>query len=51
MLMVKSVEVELIKQSKPELSKGFPAATGSGSLMSTTTASEVRNVLATEAAC
>lgn len=35
----------------PELSIGFPAGIGSGSLMSTTTTSEVRNVLATEDAC
>lgn len=35
----------------PELSIGFPAGTDSGSLMSTTTTSDVRKVLATEAAC
>ena len=36
---------------QPELSMGFPAGTGSGSLISTTTTSDVRKVFATDAAC
>lgn len=35
----------------PELSMGFPAGTGSGSLISTTTQSDIKNVFATDAAC
>lgn len=35
----------------PELSMGVPAATDSGSFISTTTQSDIKKVLATEAAC
>ena len=37
--------------NKPELSIGLPTGTGSGSLISTTTQSDIKNVFATEAAC
>ena len=35
----------------PELSMGFPAGLGSGSLISTTTQSDIKNVFATDDAC
>jgi len=37
--------------NKPELSIGLPTGTGSGSLISTTTQSDIKKVFATEAAC
>jgi hypothetical protein len=40
-----------ISNYRPELSMGFPAGTDSGSLISTTTQSDIKNVFATEAAC
>ena len=36
---------------RPELSMGLPAGIGSGSLISTTTQSDIKNVFATEDAC
>jgi len=38
-------------QRLPELSIGLPATAASGSLISTTTQSDIKNVLATDAAC
>jgi hypothetical protein len=45
------LQFQISKNYRPELSMGFPAGTDSGSLISTTTQSDIKNVFATEAAC
>lgn len=43
--------IRRVKWVPPELSTGLPAGTGSGSLISTTTQSDIEKVFAMEAAC
>ena len=50
--MVQEDSIKKKNYDKPELSMGLPAgAADSGSLISTTTQSDIKNVLATDEAC
>lgn len=41
----------IVQKNKPELSMGLPAGIDSGSLISTTTQSDIKKVFATDDAC